>query len=335
MCTTIPCQRLISVALILMSLIVSGCSEPEQTAATADGTGETLTPVLLQTDWYAQPEHAGFYHALEAGFYEEAGLDVTIRPGANMTNIPQMVATNRVQFAVGTSDNLMMAVSRGIPLVAVFPYFQHDPQCVMTHRSAGITELEQLDGRTVMISPGTGYVQYMQKTLGIRLQIVPLDYSLTRFLADPEFIQQCFLTNEPYYAQKNGVDAHIIPLSTSGYDPYRIIYANGNYVKENPEIVEKFVEATRRGWEAYAESDGRLAHAAIAELNNQHTDESMAWSKNAMAEYRLIEGYEERGEFLGRFHRERVTRLVNQLAQLDLLDGELNIEKTFPLGLDN
>ncbi len=319
---------------VLCLLLMAGCSEPEP--AIEPKAGEpALTPVLLQTDWYAQPEHAGFYHAKEAGFYEEAGLDVTIRPGANMTNIPQMVATQRIQFAVGTSDNLMMAVSRGIPLVAVFPYFQHDPQCVMTHKSAGITELEQLDGRTVMISPGTGYVQYLQITLGIRLQIVPLDYSLTRFLADPEFIQQCFLTNEPFYATQAGVDAHMIPLSASGFDPYRIVYANGDYVQENPEVVAGFIEATRRGWEAYAEGDGKLAHDAIAALNSQHSEASMAWSKNAMSEYSLIHGYEDRGEYLGRFERARVARLLEQLDQLDMLDGEVDIEQTFPFGVDD
>lgn len=321
--------------LVFLSLIVlAGCSEPETEVAVSEGQ-QALTPVLLQTDWYAQPEHAGFYHAKEAGFYEEAGLDVTIRPGANMPNIPQMVATRRIQFAVGTSDNLMMAVSRGIPLVAVFPYFQHDPQCVMTHKSAGITDLKQLDGKTVMISPGTGYVQYMQITLGIRLQIVPLDYSLTRFLANPEFIQQCFLTNEPFYATQAGVDAHMIPLSASGFDPYRIVYANGDYVRENPDVVAGFVEATRRGWEAYAAGDGKLAHDAIAALNAQHSEASMAWSKNAMNEYSLIQGYADRGEYLGRFERARVTRLLEQLDELDMLDGEVDIDNTFPFGFDD
>jgi len=324
-------SRIKLVSLLIAALFISACSESEPPVE-IESDGPPLIPVILQTDWYAQPEHAGFYQAQELGFYEEAGFDVTIRPGANMTNVPQMVATKRVQFAVGTSDNLLMAVSRGIPLAAVFPYFQHDPQCVMVHKESGITDLKQLDGKTVMIGPGTGYVQYMQKTLGIRLQIVPLDYSLTRFLANKAFIQQCFLTNEPFYAQKNGVNAHTIPLSTSGFDPYRLIYTNGDYAKDNPELVEKFVEATRRGWEDYANGDGAAAHAAIAALNSQHTDESMNWSKNAMTQHKLIAGDEEKGEFLGRFDRQRIERMISQLGELDMLDGTIDVDKAFPLG---
>lgn len=315
-------------------LLIVGCGDTQEASepTVAEDAEPGLTQVILQTDWYPQPEHAGFYHALEAGYYEKAGLDVEIRPGANITNVPQMVATGRIQFALGTSDNVTLAVSRGIPLVALFPYFQHDPQCIMTHKSSGITELQQLDGRTVMISPGGGYVQYMQKTLGIKMQIVPLNYSLTRFLADPEFAQQCFLTNEPFYTTQNGVDTQIIPLSTSGFDPYRVVYANGDYVAENPKIVAAFIEASKRGWDDYSKGDGSLAHGVIARLNSQHSDASMAWSKDAMAEFRLIHGYEDKGEFLGRFNRDRAQRLVDQLAELDMLDGEVNIDEVFPLG---
>lgn len=321
----------LNVLTLTIAIVLSGCGESEAPSV-ADDTGVELTPIVLQTDWYPQPEHAGFYHAFEAGYYEEVGLNVEIRPGANISNVPQMVATGRIQFALGTSDNVTMAVSRGIPLAAVFPYFQHDPQCIMTHKSSGITELEQLDGRTVMITPGGGYVQYMQKTLDIKMQIVPLNYSLTRFLADPEFAQQCFLTNEPFYTTQNGVDTQIIPLSTSGFDPYRVIYANADYVRDNPEIVDKFIEASRRGWEAYANGDGALAHAAIAKLNSQHSDESMAWSKQAMAEYNLIDGYEDRGEFLGRFNRERAQKLIDQLSELDMLASPVDVDAVFPLG---
>ena len=110
-----------------------------------------------------------------------------------------------------------------------------------------------LDGRRVMINPGAGYVQFLQKSLGIRLQIVPLDYSLTRFLSDPDFIQQCFITNEPFYVTKEGIEPMVIPLSQSGFDPYRQVYAEASYVQENPDIVAAFMRASIRGWQAYVD----------------------------------------------------------------------------------
>lgn len=312
-------------------ILLAGCGFDDKPDPNIEQ-GPALHKVILQTDWYAQPEHAGFYYAQAAGYYADAGLDVEIRPGANMTGVPQLIATKRIQFALGTSDNMLMAASRGIPLVAVFPYFQHDPQCVMTHKSTGITELSQLDGRTVMISPGAGYVQYLQKTLGIRLQIVPLDYSLTRFLADPEFIQQCFLTNEPYYVEQQGIEASVIPMSTSGFDPYRLVYSNAEYVAENPDIVNAFIEASKKGWNSYMQTDGQVANQRISALNPQHTEDSMTWTKATMEKYRLIDGYAEEGEYFGRFERARVEEQISQLTALDMLDGTIDLEKTFPLG---
>ena len=55
-----------------------------------------LFPVTLQTDWYPQPEHGGFYDAKIRGFYKDEGLDVTILPGGPYVNSDQAVATGSV-----------------------------------------------------------------------------------------------------------------------------------------------------------------------------------------------------------------------------------------------
>ncbi|MEM1433491.1 MAG: ABC transporter substrate-binding protein [Pseudomonadota bacterium] len=310
----------------LTLLFVTGCGEPAE-QATADPSAPALRKIILQTDWYAQPEHGGFYQAQLSGYYEAAGLDVEIRPGANINNVPQMVATNRIQFAVGTSDNLLMAISRGIPLLALFPYFQHDPQCVMFHKESGIETLEDLDGRTVMLNPGAAYVQYLQKTLGIRLQLVPLDYSLTRFLADPTFVQQCFVTSEPYFVAQQGVEAGVLPLSSSGFDPYRILYTNAEFAAANPELVRAFLDASARGWMTYIESDGSAVHERLAALNPQQTPEFMAFTKQAMSDNDLIAG--SGGEAFGRFDRERLITHLGHLEALDLLDSTVAIDEAF------
>jgi len=310
--------------LLLLCLLLAGCGETQQ-APVAEGSG--LSEVVLQTDWYAQPEHAGFYTAWQQGMYSDAGIDVDIRPGANMNNVPQMVATGRIEFAVGTTDNLFMAISRGAPLIALFPYFQHDPQCVMVHASSGVETLNDLDGRVLMINPGAAYVQYMREALNIRPQLVPLDYSLARFLGDPEFAQQCFVTSEPYYVAQQGVEARILPLSGSGFDPYRIVYTNRAFYEANKELVEAFTRASLSGWRAYAASDGVEVHQLLMQRNPQQTEAFTAWTKNAIHEYELITGRADAGEYLGRFDRDRVALHLQQLQDIDLLDAPLDLER--------
>ena len=294
-----------------------------------EGEGTGRIPVVLQTDWYPQPEHGGYYHALLTGGYERAGLDVEIRPGANMTNIPQLVATGRIDFALGTTDNLLIASSRGIPLVGVFPHFQHDPQCIMAREQAGVDTLESLDGKTVMMNPGLPHVRFLQRSLGIRLQLVPMDFSLTRFLSDPTFIQQCFVTSEPYYVGRQGIEPTVLRLSDSGFDSYRIAYASAAYVAANPEVVSAFVRASRDGWAGYIGGDGDLVHERLAELNPQQTADFMAWTKQAMVDFQLVHGDAEAGEVLGRLRHDRLQEQLGQLEALDMLDGPVSLREAF------
>lgn len=315
--------------LVSLLLVACGKSGSSESPDTGDATGARPVRMVLQLDWYAQPEHGGFFLALLRGYYRDAGLDVELRPGGNAVAVPQLVATGRAQLAIGTSDNLMVAQSRGVPLIGLFPYFQHDPQCVMFHKSSGIETLADLDGRTVMVNPGAAYVVYLQKSLGIRLQLVPMDFSLARFLADPEFVQQCFVTSEPWYVAQNGVEPGVLPLSSSGFDPYRVVYGNAAFVAANPAAVKAFVAASLRGWREYADGDVEAVHAHIASLNPQQTAKHMAWTHAQMRERGLIEGNASAGESLGRLSKTRVEKLGSQLMALGLLAKPVAFDQAF------
>ncbi|MGA0840131.1 MAG: ABC transporter substrate-binding protein [Pseudomonadales bacterium] len=333
----VSCVGIVRWSVLMLTLMFAGCGdrpaagEAGGTDAEHEGSAPGLTRVILQTDWYPQPEHAGFYLASLAGWYQELGLEVEIRPGGFPGSLPQLVATNEVQFALGTSDNVLVARGRGIPLVSLLPYFQHDPQCVMFHKSAAITALSDLDGRRVMVNPGATYVAWMQQSLGIRLQLIPLDYSIARFLSDPDFVQQCFVTSEPWYVEQQGVEVGVLPLSTSGFDPYRVVYASDNYVSAHPDVVRAFVKASLRGWRAYAEGDFERVHARIAELNPGQTLPFMTWTREQMQKHGLFGVDSADGAGIGTISKTRVQTLIDQLDSLGLLEQPIKVEESFAL----
>ena len=119
--------RIITAGLLGISLVLAGCGKQRASSG--------LTPVTLQTDWYPQPEHGGFYDALIRGYYKDEGLDVTILPGGPYANSDQLVSVGTVQFGMGSSDHTLEAIDNGVPLVAVGATMQHDPQAVMVHGS--------------------------------------------------------------------------------------------------------------------------------------------------------------------------------------------------------
>lgn len=317
-----------SLCWVTLLLLLVACSDSPPPAATAEGTADKPAPVplILQTDWYAQPEHGGFYQAVAKGYYAEEGLLVEIRPGANMNTIPQLVATRRVNFAVGALERMFMERSIGIPLVSLFPYFQHDPQCVLFHKESGITSLADLNGREVMMSPGLPYLTFMQDAMKLDLKLLPMDWSLVRFMQDPQFVQQCFLTSEPLVVRRAGIDAGVIPMSESGFDPYRHVYTTEEEIAEHPDVVRAFTRASLRGWQDFMTGDPAPAFELIMRSNPQQTLELMTEIRAEMQRYSLTDGDASKGETLGQYNKARIRKVLAQLTELALLRDPVEME---------
>ena len=92
-----------------------------------------------------------------------------------------------------------------------------------------------------MSTPGVSWTLYLQKQFDIEFQTIAVDYGLGRFLTDKDFIQQCFITNEPYYMAEKGVAVKTMLIADSGFSPYRVVYTNRNFARENPDAVRAFV----------------------------------------------------------------------------------------------
>src|SRR5471032_999660 len=170
--TRIPARSSFPFSAAIAALLLAGCSRSAAPAASPAGT-PALTKVILQTDWYAEPEHGGFYLALVKGYYREAGLDVEIVQGGPNMIPPQKVATGVATFAIGRSDDVAIANSRGIPIVMVGALMQRDPQAIMFHRESGIRTFKDLDGRNIMAVPGSNFIPILERTYAIKIAITP------------------------------------------------------------------------------------------------------------------------------------------------------------------
>ena len=302
--------------ILLAIVLVGGCARQGAEVKTP----VVLRKVVFQSDWFPQAEHGGFYQALVKGYYREAGLDVEILPGGPGAAIKLSVAKGMADFGMYRSDDVIVAASRGLPLVIVAAVLQHDPEALLVHAASPVKTLADLDGRSVIAPPSMSWIPYVKKKYGVHFVLRPLTYGMAAFLGDPSAIQQCVLTSEPYFAEQHGAKVRAIPLSDSGYDPYHTVICRRALIRTNPELVKAFVAASLRGWKDYIEGDPSAAHALILQRNHQMTAGQLDYSRQALITHALVTGDPARGERIGRISLKRIQQEIDVLTEVKILE---------------
>jgi NitT/TauT family transport system substrate-binding protein len=298
-----------------------GCSR-EENAAPKSG----LRKVSLQTDWFPQAEHGGFYQAVAKGFYREAGLDVTLLPGGPGAGINLKVAKGDADFGMNRSDDLILAASQGLPVLMVAAVLQQDSQVLLVHEASPVKTLDDLAGKTVTASVGMAWIPWLKKSRGIDFALRPQTYGLAGFMADPEAIQQGLVTNEPYVARQNGVAVRTLMISASGFDAYHAIFCRRELARAEPDVVRAFVAASVRGWRDYLENDPTPAHTLILKENAQMTPGLLEFSRGELILRKLVRGETTRGEAIGQIEQHRIARQIGMLQELKIIEHGLQAE---------
>jgi NitT/TauT family transport system substrate-binding protein len=307
---------------LLLPLALTGCRSHRE----ANG----LIPVSFQADWYPQPEHGGFYDALAKGYYKQEGLDVTILPGGPYVADEALVATGQIQFAMNSSDHVLESIANaGEPIVAVGATMQHDPQGIMVHANSPVHTWTDLNGQTVAVRPGSTWWEFITATFHLdRVHEIPATYSVANFLQDPNYIQQGFLTSEPYFAAKGGAQSRFLLNRDAGYDPYRVFYTSQSFAHDHPDIVAKFTRASIRGWRDYMQ-DPTAANALIEKLNPAMSPDWAAYSYRTLKQGNFITGDDPTGAQTGTFDPARWQTMYSQLHALGVIKQPIDPATAF------
>ncbi len=311
------------------AFISSGCHKSQP--STISG----LSPIRLQLDWYPQPEHGGFFAAQLLGYYKAEGLDVTLLPLPQYGSAAQLVASGKADLGLASSDAILEWNSNGLPLVAVSATMQHDPQAVMVHKDSPIRDFKDLEGHTIAAQTGATWLKYVTSRYELRqVREIPSTLSIASFLADPGYVQQIFITSEPYFARQAGAEVRTLLISSSGYDPYRVSFTTRDFAAEHPDLVAKFVRASIRGWHAYL-SDPAATNAMLLKLNPALNPAQEAYSAQALREGGFITGTDPSDPQTGQMTAARWRTNYEQLKSLGILQGPIDPAATYSLTFAN
>ncbi|MGZ5271023.1 MAG: ABC transporter substrate-binding protein, partial [Ramlibacter sp.] len=275
------------------------------------------------TNWYAQAEHGGFYQAVATGLYKKQGLDVTIKMGGPQVNILQLMAAGQADCVMGSSDmQMMIARAGGLPVVTLAAVFQKDPQVLISHDN--VKSFEEMKDKTILIAPSAqrGYWLWLKGKYGLKdEQTRPYTFNIQPFVADPNAVQQGYLTSEPFAIQKAGVKANAHLFADKGWTSYATtISCMDETVKTRAKAVDAFVKATMEGWKSYL-ADPAPGNALIKKDNPNMTDEQLAYSVAKLKEMGMVTGGDAPRLGIGMMSEQRIATNYKFLVDNKLVEA--------------
>lgn len=222
--------------------------------------------VRLQLRWMHQFQFAGYYVALEKGYYREAGLDVQIAEGGAQAPDPvQDVLDEKADFAVANSG-LVIERLAGKPVVALAAIMQTSPLVWLVRSDSDIYVPHDLIGKRVMLAPRLESAELltMLRQEGIdgeQLHTLPTRYRIDDLIEGTVDAFDAYTSNEPYYLRKKGISFRMISPREYGVNFYGdVLMTREALVRSDPQMVRAFIRASLRGWaDALAQPEEAIA----------------------------------------------------------------------------
>jgi NitT/TauT family transport system substrate-binding protein len=223
----------------------------------AGNVGAANTPITFQLNWVAGGANAGFAAAVAEGFYKDAGLDVTLVQGNGSGNTAQLVANGRSEIAYADAVAVSQLIAKGAPMKVLSTVYQSNPNEVSALKKTEIKSIKDLAGKKVGVPSGSSQTTM----LPLLLKANNLKESDVNLINMPPTAMVPSLLQGQVDAILGSVDSYQIQLEAQGAqtDNYMFadhgvptvstsIFASDNYIKNNPEVVKKFIAASLKGW---------------------------------------------------------------------------------------
>ena len=248
--------RLVLASAIAAALAATAFAQPAPAGA---------EKVNLRLNWVVAGNHAPFYLAQQKGYWTRCGLDVTMTPGTGSGATAQLVANGSQEFGLTDAVSITAARARGLPVRSIGAVYQTNPSSIVSKKSAGITKLQDVAGKTWGAVP-SGSPYLLLKALFKKNNIttvkeadVPAPGIAQLKTGQVDFIT--FFGNEAANVDPDADSTlNVVWFKDYGQDIYGLALAtNDDYLKSHPRQVACFRQGVIDGFkEARANPDEAL-----------------------------------------------------------------------------
>lgn len=298
----------------------------------ASGAAQAQQKLVFATNWKAQGSHGGFYQALADGTYKKYGLDVEIVQGGPQANPRPLMLAGKIDLMIPIGLIGMMEANKSkLPTTLVAAFMQKDPTSLMAHAGQYKSFNELYKAKTVYIAKASqfSFWKWLTASHGFSdAQFKQYNYAMTPFLSDKTSVQQAYATAEPLYLAADGVKTDVFLLADQGWEAYsNLIEARRDMVENNPELIQKFINASAVGWYQYLYGgDRKAAYALIKKDNAEMTDEKLDMEVAKLQELQMVDSGDALVKGIGALSAERLKRFNAELVKAGVFGpGEVDL----------
>lgn len=288
-----------------------------------------LDKVSLQLKWHHQFQFAGYYAAVEQGYYRDEGLEVTLKDrNPKINNIDQVLEGDS---EYGISDSaLLVYLAHKQPMVIVAPIFQHSPNVMMALKSSGIESPYQMIGKRISMYPndvdGLPLLAMLYET-GVTkagFSRINTNFDINDLVTKKVDIAHAYATNEPYTLHQKGVKTNIIYPQNFGIDFYGdMLFTTQNELINHPKRVESMKRATIKGWKyAITHKEEMIRLIQTKYHGGQSTDKLMFEADG------IIAAIAANAFPIGTFNQGRLDYIQNMLERHGLLRSNISLSES-------
>ena len=245
---------------------LAGCGSDDDEGDGGSAGGD-LTKVTLQSKWVVQAQFAGYYAALDQGYYEDEGLDVDIRPGGPDIVPEQVVLGGQAEFGINWLDSTLATRDKGQNIVNIAQVFTRSGMTEVTWKDTGLDQITDLEGKKVGVWLGGNEHKLFaalnkngidpQKDAEIVAQPFDMELFLKRDIDAAAAmtyneLAQVLETKDPETGQLYTIDQlNVMKMSDLGTGALEDgIFVREDWIAEegNEDIARRFLKASFRGW---------------------------------------------------------------------------------------
>lgn len=261
----------LALALLALALGLTACGEKSEDGSTA------AQPLSLTLDFYPNADHAGIYMAQKLGYFEEAGLDVSIETPSDPAAPLKLVAAGQSDLAISYEPEVALAHEKGLDVVAIGALVNRPLTSLIWLGKSGIKGVADLKGKTVATA-GIPYQDDFLKTILARAKLSPeavknvnVGFGLLPALlgGSADAMLGGYSNVEGVDLRQRGKDPVITPVDQLGVPTYDelVLVANRKALAADPDKYRLFIAALERGTDA-AVKQPYAATQAVLEANN-------------------------------------------------------------------